>query len=92
MKRLAIALALTALTTSAPSVVDRCAQAENPAECAQVAQAGGNVSDYLLYGMAGYMLSSAINGAGQRQPVIVADPHYHSYSRSSTRRTSWSVT
>ena len=84
MKRLAIALALTALTgltACAPSVADRCAEAKNPVECAQVAQAGGNVSDYLLYGMAGYMLSSAINGAGQRQPVIVADPHYHGYRR-----------
>jgi hypothetical protein len=70
------------LAACGPSVQEQCAQAKNPAECAQVASAGGDVSDYLVYGMAGYMLSSAINGAGQRQPVIVADPGYHGPRRS----------
>lgn len=63
------------------SVAEQCAKAANPVECAKVADAGGDVNDYLLYGMAGYMLSSAINGSGQRQPVIVADPNYHGHRR-----------
>lgn len=62
------------------SVADRCAKAANPAECVKVADAGGDVNDYLLYGMAGYMLSTAMNG-GQRQTVIVPDPHYSGYRR-----------
>jgi len=62
------------------SVADRCAKAANPAECVKVANAGGDVNDYLLYGMAGYMLSSALNG-GQRQTVIIPDPHYRGYRR-----------
>lgn len=72
---------LTTLAACGPSVKKQCAQAKNPTECAQVASAGGDVSDYLVYGMAGYMLSSAINGSGQRQSVIVADPSYHGYRR-----------
>jgi hypothetical protein len=56
-------------------------EAANPKECYQVSQAGGDVSDYLLYGMAGYMLSSALNGQGQRVPVIVQNPNYHGYRR-----------
>lgn len=62
------------------SVAGQCAKAANPAECVKVADAGGDVNDYLLYGMAGYMLSSAING-GQRQTVILPDPSYHGYRR-----------
>ena len=79
---MALALpAMPTLTACGPSIADRCAEARNPAECAQVAKAGGNVSDYLLYGMAGYMLSSAINGSGKPRPLIVADPHYPGYRR-----------
>ncbi|WP_267397749.1 MULTISPECIES: hypothetical protein [unclassified Sphingomonas] len=73
----ACALSLPAIAACGPSPQTRCAEAAKPAECLQVAQAGGDVSDYLTYGMAGYMLSSAINGGGQRQSVIVADPSYH---------------
>lgn len=62
------------------TAAQRCAQAANPAECVKVADAGGDVNDYLMYGMAGYMLSSAMNG-GQRQTVIVQDPHYRGYRR-----------
>lgn len=77
------ALSLTTLVAACgPSTAEQCAEAKNPSECVQVANAGGDVSDYLLYGMAGYMLSSAINGAGQRQQVIVADPSYHGPRRS----------
>lgn len=60
--------------------VDQCLKAANPAECKQVVSAGGNASDYLMYGMAGYMLGQVING-GQRQTTIVADPSYHGYRR-----------
>lgn len=75
-----VAVAAPACTPQ-PSVAERCASAKDPAECVKVADAGGDVSDYLLYGMAGYMLSSAINGSGQRQTVIVSDPNYHGYRR-----------
>lgn len=60
--------------------VDQCLKASNPAECKQVVSAGGNASDYLTYGMAGYMLGSVMNG-GQRQTVIVSDPAYRGYRR-----------
>ena len=76
-----LAVALPSLVACAPSDRERCAQSAKPAECLQVADAGGDVGDYLLYGMAGYMLSSALNGNGQRQTVIVQDPSYHGYRR-----------
>lgn len=84
MNRIIIAAALAATTLLAscgPTPQEQCASAKNPTECLQVSQAGGDVSDYLLYGMAGYMLSNALNGSGQRQPVIVQDPNYHGYRR-----------
>ncbi|MDX3908889.1 MAG: DUF1190 domain-containing protein [Sphingobium sp.] len=73
-------LACSSMLGACQSVQDQCARASNPAECVKVAAAGGDVNDYLLYGMAGYMLSSALNG-GQRQTVIVQDPHYRGYRR-----------
>jgi hypothetical protein len=84
MNRILIAAAAASallLSACGPTPQEQCATAKNPAECLQVAQAGGDVNDYLLYGMAGYMLSSAINGAGQRQPVIVQDPKYYGTRR-----------
>lgn len=79
-------LALTACLLAIPlaaceNAADRCAKAANPVECIKVADAGGSMTDYLTYGMAGYMLSSAINGSGQRQAVIVPDPGYRGYRR-----------
>ena len=80
---LALAACLLAMPLAAcEAAVDQCVKAANPTECRQVAQAGGDVSDYLAYGMAGYMLSTALNGSGQRQPVIIADPHYSGPRRS----------
>ena len=84
MKKIAIAAALAAsflVSACGQSAAERCMEASNPKECFQVAEAGGDINDYLLYGMAGYMISSAINGAGKRQPVIIADPHYRGYRR-----------
>lgn len=84
MKKMMIVAAAAAsmlVTACGQGAADRCMEAANPKECYQVSQAGGNVSDYLLYGMAGYMLSSAINGSGARQPVIVPNPNYHGYRR-----------
>lgn len=77
---MAMACLLAIPLTACESVAEQCAKAANPTECVKVADAGGDVNDYLLYGMAGYMLSSAMNG-GQRQPVIVPDPSYHGYRR-----------
>lgn len=73
------ALALAAAACGA-SPVDECLKAKNVLECQQVVSAGGNAHDYLLYGMAGYMLGSVMNG-GQRQTVIVADPSWRGYRR-----------
>lgn len=83
MKRvllLLVACLLAVPLAACESVADQCAKAANPAECVKVANAGGNVNDYLLYGMAGYMLSTAMNG-GQRQTVIVPDPGYQGHRR-----------
>jgi hypothetical protein len=77
---LLIALLSVPLAACGAAPVDRCLEAKNPLECQQVVKAGGNAQDYLLYGMAGYMLSSVVNG-GQRQTVIVADPSYRGYRR-----------
>ncbi|PZU13804.1 MAG: hypothetical protein DI606_04360 [Sphingobium sp.] len=78
---LMLAACLLAIPLAAcESVAEQCAKAANHAECVKVADAGGDVNDYLLYGMAGYMLSSAMTG-GQRQTVIVPDPSYHGYRR-----------
>lgn len=71
--------AMTA-TACGAAPVDQCLKAANPAECKQVVSAGGNASDYLMYGMAGYMLGSVTSG-GQRQTVIVTDPAYRGYRR-----------
>jgi hypothetical protein len=75
----ALAMSVT-LAACGQSINDRCMEAANPKECVQVANAGGDVNDYLLYGMAGYMLSNAMNN-GHRQTIIVQDPGYHGYRR-----------
>lgn len=77
----ALALAVVPLAACGPTAAERCASAKNVTECMGVANAGGDVGDYLTYGMAGYMLSSMVNGSGQRQQVIVADPSYRGYRR-----------
>lgn len=59
---------------------DQCAQAGNPQECAQVRDAGGNVSDYLMYGLAGYMLARVMTPSGP-QYAIQPDPSYTGYRR-----------
>lgn len=74
MNKIAIALTTAAaltVTACGPSVKEQCAQAKDPAQCVAVANAGGDVNDYLLYGMAGYMLGS-MNG----QTTIIRDPSY----------------
>lgn len=51
---------------------DPCAGADNPIECRNWADAGGDVNDYLLYGMVGYMIGSSTSG----QRYIYRDPGY----------------
>lgn len=68
-----LALVLAGCADPAPS----CSDASDPAQCEAVVSAGGNASDYLLYGMAGYMLASTING----QQVVRRDPTYVGPSR-----------
>lgn len=51
---------------------DPCAGADNPIECRNWADAGGDVNDYLLYGMVGYMIGSSTSG----DRYIYRDPGY----------------
>lgn len=77
----AAALAAAALALTACSVQqDECFRASNPAECASWRDAGGDVQDYLVGGMAGFMLGRATSG-GQQQTVIIANPSYHGPAR-----------
>ena len=55
---------------------DQCMRAANPRECMQVRDAGGNVSDYLMYGLAGYMLASYTTPYGPRY-YMRTNPYYH---------------
>ena len=80
LKLLFAVLVLTALYACAPPV-SRCAKALNPVECAQVARAGGDVDDYLRYGLVGYMLVPSAHGP----PVIAPDPHYRGWRRAVPR-------
>jgi hypothetical protein len=70
MKKLIALAACAAL--SACSIQDECASASNPTECRNWSDAGGNVNDYLLYGMVGYMIGSNSSG----QSYIYRDPGY----------------
>lgn len=66
-----IALAAIASLTLTACAEDKCAKASNPAECRAWSDAGGDIDDYLVGGMIGYMMA---NRGGQT--VIVRDPGY----------------
>lgn len=68
MFRIAALLALLALSACA---ADPCRNAANPGECRAWGDAGGDIEDYLIGGMAGYMLA---NRGGST--VIVRDERY----------------
>lgn len=51
---------------------DPCAGATNVIECRNWADAGGDVNDYLLYGMVGYMIGTSTSG----NRYIYRDPSY----------------
>jgi hypothetical protein len=55
---------------------DQCLSAGNPQECAQVRDAGGDVSKYLLAGLGGYMLAKMMTPSGPRY-YMQPDPNYH---------------
>lgn len=55
-------LLLPLLFLAACDTQDPCIEAKNPVECRQWSDAGGDVNDYLLYGMAGYMIGSSMSG------------------------------
>lgn len=55
---------------------DECATSENPAECRKWVGAGGDVNDYLVGGMAGFLIGRHMAG-GQQQSYIYRDPGYH---------------
>lgn len=77
MKIPAILLTMLALLLAgcAPSVAERCAGAKDPKECATYANAGGDVNDYLLYGMVGYMIGRGSGG----QTYLYRDPGYRGH-------------
>lgn len=54
---------------------DECWNAKDPQECRQYVNAGGDSNNYLLYGMAGYMLGRMGNGQTYLQPA----PGYSGY-------------
>jgi hypothetical protein len=54
---------------------DQCMTAGNPQECAQVRDAGGDVSKYLIAGLGGYMLAKMMTPSGPRY-YMQPDPHY----------------
>jgi hypothetical protein len=59
---------------------DQCLQAQNPQECSQFRDAGGDVSKYLVGGLggaaAGYMLAKMMTPSGPRY-YMQRDPSYH---------------
>lgn len=59
---------------------DQCLKASNPNECRAWTDAGGDVNDYLIGGMMGYMLASHMVG-GQRVTYIERNPSYHGPTR-----------
>jgi len=76
MRLFIAALASASLLLAAcSSQTDQCTDAENPAECRQWTQAGGDVNDYLLYGMIGYAIGSMGSGS-DRTTYIYRDPGY----------------
>lgn len=81
MKMIVGAVALAAVMLSGCTTdADRCAQASNPAECIKWADAGGDIEDYLVGGLAGYALASVTQG-GRQQTVIVQNHSYHGPQR-----------
>ena len=70
MKKMIALAACAAL--AACSAADPCLDAPNPTECRNWSDAGGDVNDYLLYGMVGYMIGRNSSG----QTYIYRDPGY----------------
>ncbi|MFC0683076.1 hypothetical protein [Novosphingobium clariflavum] len=76
-KSIMSALAVAVLTVPlAACDTDRCQTASNPAECRQWSDAGGDIDDYLIGGMAGYAIGRITSG-GQQQTYLYRDPGYH---------------
>lgn len=75
MKKLVLIAAVASLALAGCTSPDPCLEAEDVAECQAWSDAGGDVSDYLLYGMAGYMIGSSMSG-GSKQTYIYRDPSY----------------
>jgi hypothetical protein len=56
--------------------MDPCDSSRNPLECRGYRDAGGNVNDYLQYGLMGMMTQRSYYN-GQQQVIYVRDPGYH---------------
>ena len=76
----ALVVASLALAGCSSQQPDPCLEADNPAECRQWADAGGDINDYLLYGMAGFMIGSMMSG-GKKTTYIHTDPSYRGQYR-----------
>ncbi len=78
MKKIVIAaaVALLGLTACSSNDYNRCETSNNPMECNSWVDAGGDIDDYLVGGMVGYMLA---NRGGYN--YVVRDPYYNGPSR-----------
>lgn len=76
-----------ALAACGPSAQQQCAGANDPVTCAAVARSGGDVSNYLVGGLAGAALASAMSRPHAQPTVIHHAPSYgYRYQPSSYRR------
>lgn len=80
MKRFSIfslvAVASLAVAACGPSVQEQCAGAKDPVTCTAVARSGGNVQDYLVGGLAGAAIASAMTRPAAQPTVIHHAPAY----------------
>ena len=76
MNLLKTLIAATAVIGLSACGEDKCATASDPSECRQWVGAGGDINDYLVGGMAGFLIGRHMSG-GQQQSYIYRDPGYH---------------
>lgn len=80
MRKMILMLGAAALLAGCSSNNKDCAQSSNPAECQMWVDGGGDLEDYLIGGMAGYMVASMMQG-GKKVTYITVNPNYHGPKR-----------
>lgn len=71
-----LAVPALALAACGPSVQEQCSGAKDVVTCAAVARSGGNVQDYLVGGLAGGAIASAMTRPAAQPTVIHYAPAY----------------